>query len=432
MSTPTPLPRTRTLDRNRCSCVSLDQQLPPDHPVRSLWAFVEQFDWSPWYARIRAVEGRPGAPAVRPDVLFALWLYATTEGIAACRELADHCSRDLPYQWLCGGEPINYWTLNDFYTAHADDLERLFIEHIAALRGQGLIALQRVTLDGRKIVADAGKDTFHREGTLQRHLAEAEQQVAAVRQQRTATGRSCQQAAQERAVTERAARLRQAVAQVQQRQQQRLNSKRSDAKPEEARASESDPAAARMKMPHGGFQLAYNVQTVTDTKHGLIVTVRATNQGSDNGLLLPLVEQVRQQQGTYPDSVLLDSGFSDANDVQTLETAGVVILMPPRDEAKDRAAGRDPYAPKRRDTAAVQTWRARMGTAAAQAAYRQRAPVAEGVHAQAANRGWRRCRLRGLVKVDREAHWQALAHNWSRLRTLGVVRAGGTVRTEGV
>ncbi len=184
MSTAAPLPRIRSIDRNRCSSVSLEQQLPADHPVRAIWAFVQLFDWTPWYGRIRAVEGRPGAPAVAPELLFALWLFATTEGVASCRELNERCGRDLPYQWLCGGEPVNYWTLNDFYTAHAADLDRLFVEHIAALRGQGLIALRRVTQDGRKVVADAGKDTFHRQGTLERHWAEAEQHVAAVQAQR--------------------------------------------------------------------------------------------------------------------------------------------------------------------------------------------------------------------------------------------------------
>lgn len=429
MSSPAPLPRTRVIDRTRCSTASLEQQLPAEHPVRSLWAFVQHFDWSPWYGRIRAVQGGPGASAIPPELLFALWLFATTEGIHSARRLAELCTRDLPYQWLCGAEPINYWTLNHFYHANAADLDQLFVEHLAALRSQGLVELHTVTQDGRKVIASASKDTFHREETLERHRLEAQQHLAALRQQRAATGqRSQQQAAQERAAADRADRLQRAVTAVRQRQEQRRQSKRSDVKPEEARASESDPDAARMKLPHGGYQLAYNVQTVTDTKHGLIVLVTATNQGSDNGLLLPAVTQVQHEQGHPPDAVLADSGFSNADDVNTLETQGVQVYMPPRNERTDREAGRDPYAAKRRDKSGVQQWRARMGTAEAQQRYRQRAPVAEGVQAQAANRGWRRCRLRGVAKVTREARWQAWAHNWLRLSALGALTAEGTVR----
>jgi transposase len=251
------LPRVRPIDRTMVSPASLDEQLPPDHPVRLLWEFVQAFDWSPWYARIRVVHGGQGASAIAPELLFALWLFATTEGVASSRELSELCGRDLPYQWLCGGVPINYWTLNHFYTANQADLERLFVEHIAALRHQGLICLQRVTLDGRKIIASASKDALHREPTLQKHLEEAKQHMAALHAQRQQAGRrSREQAAKERAAQERVGRLQQAVKQVQERQEQRRQSKRADAQPQEARASETDPHATRMKMPNGGYQLA--------------------------------------------------------------------------------------------------------------------------------------------------------------------------------
>src|SRR5262249_32677193 len=154
------------------------------------------------------------------------------------------------YQWLCGGEPINYWTLNDFYHANAADLDRLFTEHIAALLSQGLISLGTVTVDGRKVVASASKDTFHRAPTLLAHLAEADRHVAARARQRAAAGaRDRRQAAQERAAADRQRRLQRAVEEVRRHQEQRRQSKRADAKPEEARASESDPDAARMKLP---------------------------------------------------------------------------------------------------------------------------------------------------------------------------------------
>ena len=91
----------------------------------------------------------------------------------------------------------------------------------------------------------------------------------------------------------------------------------------------------------------------------------------------------------------------------------------------DRAAGRDPYAAKRRDTAAVRRWRERMGTAEAQTLYRQRCGLAEVIHARMEQRRWRRFRLRGLRKVNTEGVWQALVHNVGRLLSLGrLVREG--------
>jgi len=417
-----PALRYRPLDRTRISTVSLDQQLPADHPVRDLWAFVTQVDLSDFQRPTRALEGHPGAPIIPATVLFALWLQATCEGITSARYLAELCTRDLPYQWLCGGVPINHHTLADFYSQNGSALQRVFVEHIAALRQQGLIDLTEVTLDGRKVPAHTAKERFHRLPTLERHLAEAEAHLQQLTQQRQ-EGPACsarQQAAQKRAARERQQRLRQAVAQVRSRQQHRQVNDRVCRAPAEARASETDPDAVKMKRSDGGYRACYNVQTVTTTAERLIVTVAVTAQSSDNGQLLPLLTQVQREQGVLPERVLADSGFSDHDDVQCLEGQQVEVLMPPKNEKQELAAGKDPYARKRRDSDVLAAWRARMGTAPARQRYRRRASVAEGVHAQQSNRGWQRFRLRGLQRAQTEACWQALTYNLLRLLAVGV------------
>lgn len=429
MSITAPAPRYRLIDRSRVSTVSLDEQLPEDHEVRVLWDFVCPLDLSAFHGPAKAVEGHPGAPLLPTELLFALWLYATIEGVASARCLAEKCTRDLPYQWLCGGRAVNYHSLADFYADHGAALQNLFVEYIAALRHHDLVTLTQVTVDGRKVTANASKDCYRREGTLQRHLEEATEHVRQLESQRdpAATGR--QAAARLRGARDRQARLQEALAIVHQRQEHRRQSNRAASPPEEARANETDPEVAKMKMPDGGYRQAYNVETMTDVESGLVVTVAVTNQGSDNGQLGVLFDQLQREQQTVPETVLVDSGFADQDDVERLELHGVHVLMPPKNEKQEQQAGQDPYARKRRDSDAVAGWRARMGEASARQQYRRRAPVAEGVHAQQANHGWRRFRLRGLAKVLVETLWQALAHNLRRLLAQGVVWAG-TVRAE--
>ncbi len=413
--------RYRLIDRQRRSEASLDEQLPADHPVRLVWDFVGGLDLSDFLRPCKAVQGHAGAPVIPSQLLFALWLYAFIDGTLSARRLAKLCGRDLPFQWLCGGVPVNYHTLADFYSDNEQALRRLFVEHVAALRQQGLLELRSVTLDGRKVPACASKDHFRREATLQAHLEQAQARLEQLEQNREEEARraAAKVAARRRGARERVARLEQALAVVRQRQQQRLQSTRPDPKPEEARACETDPDCARMTMPDGGYRLAYNVETVTDEPTGLIVTVAVTNQPSDNGLLGVMMDQLEQEQKQLPEQALVDSGFTSAEDVTRLEGKGVKVLMPPKNERKEKAAGKDPYARKRRDSDVVAAWRLRMGTAQAQQQYRRRAPVAEGVHAQQSNRGWRRFRLRGLGKAGLEACWQALAHNVARLLARG-------------
>jgi transposase len=419
VSDPGPAIRFRPIDRQQVIAADLDELLAADHPARLIVGFVAGLDFSALYAKIKSREDRAGAPAFRPELLFSLWLFATVEGIASARRLEALCERDLAYRWICGGSGPNYHTLSTFYSAHGEFLDATFVDILATLTEQRLLTVKAIAVDGRKIPANASKESFHREATLDRHRLEAEQHVAALREQRAQaqTTSSQQAAARRRAAADRQQRLEEAVATVRERQAARAATGRASAKPDEARASETDSDARKMKRSHGGFEPAFNVQTATDIDSGVIVAVKVTEQASDNGLLLPMVEQATATLGTPPQQVLADAGYSDADDVEQLEAAHIEVLMPPKNERKEKEQGKDPYRRKQGDSDRIAAWRQRMGTAEARTRYRRRAPVAEGVHAQQSNRGWKRFRLRGLVKAKAEALWQALAHNLRVLLT---------------
>jgi transposase len=185
---------------------SLDQRLPAEHLARDIWAYLEQLDLAPLYARIKAVEGHKGRDATDPKVLFALWLYATLDGVGSGRKLDELCRNDRPYEWLAGGASLNYHTLSDFRVQHGDVLDRLLTDSVATLLHQGLTDLKRVAQDGMRVRASAGAASFRREPTLRRCLAEAEVQVQALKQQvdedATAVSRR-QEAARQRAAEDR-------------------------------------------------------------------------------------------------------------------------------------------------------------------------------------------------------------------------------------
>ena len=68
-----PRPRLRTVDRQQLlPAMPLEDLLETDHQARVVWDFVAQLDLAPLYARIRAVEGGPGRPAIDPRILTAV------------------------------------------------------------------------------------------------------------------------------------------------------------------------------------------------------------------------------------------------------------------------------------------------------------------------------------------------------------------------
>src|SRR6202795_5049051 len=91
--------------------------------------------------------------------------------------MARRCEYERAFQWLCGLEPISHRTLSGFRSDHQAALNHLFVQVLGMLSAEGLITLERVTLDGTKIKANAGGNTFRRKEKLEAHLELARQQV---------------------------------------------------------------------------------------------------------------------------------------------------------------------------------------------------------------------------------------------------------------
>ena len=390
---------------------SLDQLLPPDHVARVVWAFVGGLDLSAFLARVKAVDGGPGQPAIDPRILLSLWLLATLDGVGSARQLDRLCDQHLAYEWLRGGVGVNYHTLADFRCAHEAHLSELLTQSVATLLHQGLVTLTEVAQDGLRVRASAGKSSFKRRAKLADHLAAARQQVDALRAQADEDDQAAsrrQAAARERAARERVERLEAAV-----QEQQRLATRPRfrPGKHQEPRASTTDAQAHVMKMADGGFRPAYNAQVATDTASGLIVGVGVIEVGSDSGQLRPMVEQIEGRFARRPERVLADGDFAHHDDIDHLAHQQIEVYAPVRNAEALQREGKGPYERKAGDSAAVGAWRGRMGTAAAKEIYRRRAASAEWSNARLRNAGLYQVRVRGLAKVRAVVLLLALAHN---------------------
>ena len=163
-STPAARPRLAAVNRRQLVMRTIDLELliEEDHPARAIWELVGRLDLSRYYAEIAAVEGRAGREHTDPQVLISLWLYAYSRGISSAREVARRCEYEPAFQWLCGLEPVSHRTLSGFRSDQKAAVDNLFVQVLGMLSAEGLITLERVTLDGTKIKANAGGNTFRR------------------------------------------------------------------------------------------------------------------------------------------------------------------------------------------------------------------------------------------------------------------------------
>lgn len=394
--------------------LSLDERVPPDSPVRAVWDLVAQADLSELFAKIQAVEGRPGRNPINPRILMCLWLFATVEGIGKAREIERLTERDLLFQWICGGVSVNRTTLSAFYTACPELLGRTLTDHVAALMQAKLVNLNRVALDGMRTRANAGKSSFRRDPTLEELQRDAREQVERLARERqdkdhSGGGRPTVEESDAADRLRRVAAAREALAEL-----AKIRETRKKGDGVKTRVSTTDPDARTMKMANGGFNPAFNVQFATATGSDIIVGVDVNNLGSDAGLMEPMVRQIDERFGQVPDELLVDGGYVAVDDITATTTAGTTIIAPVKEEAEKRAKGIDPFQPLGKDSPAVGDWRRRMGLAETKEIYKERASTAELINAQARNRNLQQFTVRGLVKVKVVAMWYALAHNLMR------------------
>lgn len=403
---------------------SLDQMLPDDHRARTVWAFVQSLDLESLYEKIEVSGNQAGRTAIAPEILVAVWLLATLDGIGAARELDRRCTTDIPYLWLLGGVTVNYHTLSDFRVQRGPFLERLLVDTVAALVDQGLVPLETIAQDGMRVRASAGKSSFRRQPSLERLQQQAHEHVGRLRQEteneaHRQQGDARRQAAAERAARERAARIDEALKQHQKLSQQREKRKKGDG--EKTRVSTTDPDARTMKMANGGYDPAYNVQFASDADARVIVGVDVTNAGTDGSEMPPMYERIRSDYGKAPDKVLVDSAFATKESVTQIESAGTAVLSGMPRASQLEKSGKDPHSRQPGDTDEYARFRARMTTDEYQEIFKLRPSVAEFPNADCRNRNLRQFRVRGLIKVKAVVLWHALAFNFTRMINLGAL-----------
>jgi hypothetical protein len=322
------------------------------------------------------------------------------------------CDSHDVYRWLCGGVSVNYHTLADFRVGCADLLDRLLIEHLAALAKTGLVDLDALAQDGVKVRANAGHASFRRAATLEGHLATAQAVVDELKREVEEHPDASNQrirAAKQRAARERSARVQAAqtaLAEIKRKRQQLEDKGGNGKKPKEPRASTTDAQARIMKMADAGFRPAYNVQVASAAGEQIVVAVEVGNNGSDRGLMRPMLERLHAVRGRFPERHVLDGGFCSADDIEWAHGEGVEVYCPPTQSK----SGTDPYLPRRGDGPGVLAWRARMGSEAGKAQYKTRT-ICECIHARWRNWGLRQVTVRGIAKVHTIALWYALTNN---------------------
>lgn len=115
----------------------------------------------------------------------------------------------------------------------------------------------------------------------------------------------------------------------------------------------TDPDARSMATgARGSGVVGYNVQTVVDAKHHLVVTHQVTNQGTDRAQLSKIAKKAQKALDQKEVTALADRGYYAGPEILKCEEAGINALVPKSNTSNNLAKGQLDKRDFRDDTAA--------------------------------------------------------------------------------
>ncbi|MFB1487364.1 MULTISPECIES: IS1182 family transposase [unclassified Thiocapsa] len=307
---------------------SVDDDVSEDRLARAIDIDVETLDLAA--LGFRHAEGglTPGQPYA-PAHLLKLDLYGYLNRIRSSRRLQAEAERNLEIIWLLEGLRPVYRTIAEFRRTNAKALKAANREFVLLCRELDLVGGEHLGIDGSHFNANAGDASVKTLTQLEREHARYHQELD------RADTREDAEAAPTGAVS---AKLDELTA------RQAAKAARIAALKDtgETQISRTDTDARRLKK-HGKSTVGYNVRSVVDDKHKLIVVAEATSAGNDVGQLAPMAEAAKSALGIKEAEVFADAGYWTEDDIAACERAGLLPYVPiPDTERAVRDAGRLP------------------------------------------------------------------------------------------
>jgi len=400
---------------------ALDDLLEPNHKARLIWDCIISMDTDPCFHHLKSAAFCPGRKGTNPEVLFALWLLAFTDNIVSSREIVDLTKRHDAYKWLRGGVPLNHDMLCSFRRLNPTVFEDLLCSCLAMMKSQGLLSDEDFAQDGTRVQAAAGRSSGRRKKTLEEHQKAAQQHLRDLQSNGGSNSKDLanrERAAQLSAAQDRKKRLDLALEEMEKAREIRRQTSRKKKEDiekyvEATRVSPTDPECRIMKMGHGGYTLAYNVQVVTGVQSRIIYGVSVSNS-SDQGQVPPMVAEtlskLKKNDSQKPLNWICDSAYSTKEDIE-----GCYEILPNCNTVfsyRDNK-GSNPFKEKKTDGPGFKKWRKLLNTEEFKKTYSKRCSTVELSNARLKIGGLSRFDLVGLIKAKSQALLATIAHNIS-------------------
>lgn len=226
----------------------------------------------------------------------------------------------------------DFKTIADFRKDNRKAFMGVFRQFVLLCKGLGLVAGEMVAVDGNKFKAvNSGQRNFSQK-KLEKRLKEIDQKVERYLDELDQADK------QEKQAEISAEELKEKIARLKERKGRYEELLKKLNATGNSQISLTDPDSRAMALTPRG-EVSYNVQTVVDRKHHLIVEQDVTNEGLDNHQLFSMAQKTKQILGQTELQVVADMGYYNQEELKRCGEAGITAYVGKPLVSKNTARG---------------------------------------------------------------------------------------------
>ena len=308
----------------------IDDYVGEDSVVRVVDVFIDRLDISGLGFKAHAAEtGRPG---YHPRTMLKIYVYGYLNQLQSSRRLEREAQRNVELMWLTGRLAPDFKTIADFRKDNGEAIRLVCREFVMLCRKLNLLS-DTLTVDGSKFKAVNNRDKNFTRAKMKRRIAEVEASIERYLE-KLHSADAAAPPEDTRPVKDRIAALEKEMDRLKKLEVRMLESP-------DKQISLTDPDARSMKS-RGTGMVGYNVQTVVDPDHHLIVTHTVTNVGADRRQLGPMAIKAKSVLGVDPEErikIIADQGYYRGEELVACEEANIDAYVAKTDTSGKRGKG---------------------------------------------------------------------------------------------
>jgi transposase len=296
---------------------SLEDFIDANNPVRVIKAFVESLD----FEKLRFEKARSketGCRPYHPGDLLKLYVYGYMNRIRSSRKLERECTRNVELMWLLKDLRPSARTIAYFRSDNKRALKLVFRQFIALTNQWGLLEGKLLATDGSKLRAVNSKKNNYNAKKIALHFGRIDEKIQGYMDELD------KQDKEEKG--NRKEEIEKTIGELKERRKKYEQLEKQLESTGEDQVSTTDEESRQLMIRGQITEVAYNVQTTVDSKHYIVVDVKAVNT-NDKKMASVMGRRAKVIIGNGDFDYLLDKGYHDGEAITTCESHGLRTLI---------------------------------------------------------------------------------------------------------